>query len=540
MPTKRLSVDLEEQLSRRFRARLAYIGTSMTHMFTEWIEDWLGSWGDNTVTHTVAAGEDLRRIAQQYYSDPELYMAIAYFNDISYPLPLPPGRQIQIPEPGTAPGGLAPETNIPWGMPKSTASVNVAVDIHRRFRARAAFEGTTMTDWLYQFVARWTGGWPDNTVTYTVKSGDTLGDIAFRYYSDAAKYWVLAHYNGIHNPALIQVGQQLVIPEPVTSGQLPAGESPYIFGIHDRGGEHLMAEKEKKGWILITEQIGRNPYDQSGKYYLDLTDSGYGVIVRLNHGYHDGAGSYPGTIPEQDASEQNYQDFAVRCGNFVEQSTGCHIWIIGNEMNHENEWPGGPEGQPITPERYAECFRRCRQEIHNRPGHEDDQVVVGAVAPWHDRMKYSENERGDWVKYLADILALVKSHCDGIALHTYTHGPDKDLITSKARMEQPFEDRYYEFRAYREFLAAIPPSLRGLPVYITETDQFVPWAPRNTGWVQAAFAEIDEWNQEPTHQKIRCLLLYRWQRYDRWAFRDILEVQDDFRAALDNDYRWWR
>ncbi len=77
-------------------------------------------------------------------------------------------------------------------------------------------------------------------------------------------------------------------------------------------------------------------------------------------------------------------------------------------------------------------------------------------------------------------------------------------------------------------------------MYITETDQFVPWAPRNTGWVQAAFAEIDEWNQEPTHQKIRCLLLYRWQRYDRWAFRDILEIQDDFRAALDNDYRWWR
>ena len=36
-------------------------------------------------------------------------------------------------------------------------------------------------------------------------------------------------------------------------------ESPYLFGLHDPGGERHMAEKGRKGWILFTESIGRNP-----------------------------------------------------------------------------------------------------------------------------------------------------------------------------------------------------------------------------------------------------------------------------------------
>jgi hypothetical protein len=302
-----------------------------------------------------------------------------------------------------------------------------------------------------------------------------------------------------------------------------------------------MAAKGRKGWVLITEEIGRNPQDQSGKDYSDLQNRGYGVIVRLNHGYHNAAaGSFPGTIPERDAAAQNYQDWAVRCGNFAAHSPGCHIWIIGNEMNLSNEWPGGRNGQPITPERYADCFRRCYAEIHRRSGHEHDQVVVGAAAPWNAETAYPGNQRGDWVKYLTDILTLLGSQCDGIALHTYTHGADSIWIASHDRMGAPFQDRYYQFQAYREFMGGIPASMRGLPVYITETDQNDPWAHSNTGWVQAAYAEIDQWNQDSTHQKIRCLVLYRWSRDDQWSFQDIIEVQDDFRAALDRDYRWWK
>jgi nucleoid-associated protein YgaU len=541
MPTKQISIDLEESLGRRFKARVAYLNTSMAKVLADEISTWVGVWGSNTMLHTVAAGEDLRSIAQQYYGNADLYLAIAYFNDLADPEVVQPGQQLLIPDPGISPLGLVPHAAIPEGGTRTGVSVDIDEGLHRRFKAKAAFEGTSMTVWLYDFVARWIGSWPAKTASYTVRPGDSLGAIAYRFYGDYKKYWVIAYLNGIANPSLIRVGEKLTIPEPAAPGQLPAGESPYIFGIHDPGGEQLMADKKRKGWVLVTEEIGRNPHDYSGKDYSPLQNAGYGVIVRLNHGYANPSfANYPGTIPERDSSGQNYQDFAVRCGNFAENSTGCHIWIIGNEMNHPNEWPGGPQGQMIAPEMYADCYKRCYTQIHRRAGHGPDQVVVGAVAPWNASTQYLGNERGDWIKYLADTLALLGGKCDGIALHAYTHGPEPTRITSFDRMDAPFKDRYYEFRTYRQFMQVIPPSLRGLPVYVTETDQNDPWARRNTGWVQAAYAEIDEWNQDETHQKIRCLLLYRWLAHDQWSFADTQEVKDDFRAALSNDYRWWR
>lgn len=540
MPTKRASVDLEPTLARRFKARLAYVGTSMTAVFAGQISQWVGTWGSNFVTHTLQPDEDLRSLSQQYYGDAELYLAIAYFNDIAYPELVQPGQQVRVPEPGAPAATAVHSTAVPAGVSKITVSVDVDDQLYRRFKARAAFEGVTVTSRLYDLVMQWTGDWPSRTMMYLVKSGDSLTTIAFRFYNDSTKHWVIAHLNGISNPASIAAGQQLIIPEPLTTGQLPIGESPYLVGIHDRGGESLMADKGRKGWVLATEAIGRNPYDYNGMSYADLESAGYGVLVRLNHAYgNPDQSSFPGTIPERDATGQSYQEFAVRCGNFVEHSSGCHIWIIANEMNHPNEWPGGPNGQMLTPMLYADCFQRCYAEIHKRAGHKNDQVVLGAIAPWPNKATYPGNERGDWVKYLGDLLALVRGACDGIALHTYTHGSDPAKITAFAPMDGPYADRNFEFRAYRQFLEAVPASMRNLPVYITETDQNDPWAHSNTGWVQAAYAEIDRWNQDPTHQKIRCLLLYRWLPHDQWSFAGIQEVKDDFRAALDHDYRWW-
>lgn len=48
--------------------------------------------------------------------------------------------------------------------------------------------------------------------TYTVKSGDTMGKIAKKFYGDAAMYKLLAAYNGITDPNVIILGQRLDIP----------------------------------------------------------------------------------------------------------------------------------------------------------------------------------------------------------------------------------------------------------------------------------------------------------------------------------------
>jgi LysM repeat protein len=47
---------------------------------------------------------------------------------------------------------------------------------------------------------------------YTIQSGDNLSHIAKRFYGAASKYTEIAKANGIDNPDLIRVGQQLNLP----------------------------------------------------------------------------------------------------------------------------------------------------------------------------------------------------------------------------------------------------------------------------------------------------------------------------------------
>ncbi len=331
---------------------------------------------------------------------------------------------------------------------------------------------------------------------------------------------------------------------------MAAYEPPYIFGIHESAGrepgEKPMIEMEKHGWIVFPEGISDDPNDHQGQDYRRWTECKrpFGVIVRLNHGY-DGAGTIP--RPER------YRAFAVRCGNFAAASPGCGLWIIGNEMNLPDERPGGKvQENQITPQMYAECFRLCRDEIRGRPGHQDDRVIVGAVAPWNVETTYPGNEQGDWIVYFVDILNLLRGQCDGIALHTYTHGADPALVFSEHKMDKPFQNYHWHFYAYRDFMDAIPQDMRHLPVYITETDQIVAWEDRNSGWVQNACREIARWNDTPGNQQIRCLVLYRWpnlkgdgkdtgdqgQGGDRWGIEGKGKVLDDWREAMENEYMW--
>lgn len=411
--------------------------------------------------------------------------------------------------------------------------ISFSTDEHlaRRLAARAADLGKSLEEVIQQDLAGWLGDWGLSYTTHVVQPGETLRSIATRYYHDPAKSDVVAAFNDIADPNRLRVARVMRIPEAGSREPLPKGESPYIFGLHDRGGEHCMAWAGRRGWVLCSEALGCNPNDWRSKSYADLVDSGYGVIVRLNHGY-----GVEGTLPRSD----RYKDFAARCGNYVESSRGCHIWIIANEMNVALKRPGGPaNGEPITPDRYVAAFQACRGQIRRRSGHERDQVVVGAVGPWNAQTSYEGNPTGDWVTYFEHVLTLLQGELDGIAIHTQGRDPDPGNIANEQRMASPFEHRHRMFRAYVDFMEAVPHSLRHLPVYLTETDQNLVWANVNNGWIQEAYAEINRWNSDPTHQKIRCMLLYRWERHDMWHIRGKREVVNDFRAALQHEYRWY-
>ncbi len=325
----------------------------------------------------------------------------------------------------------------------------------------------------------------------------------------------------------------------------PLFDSEYLYGLHDAGGERIMLERGIPGWVVITTALGSNPNDRSGQNFSALSNQGLGVMVRLNNGY-----SPVGTLP----FERDYDAFARRCANFVQASSGARIWIVGNEPNHPIEWPGArwdwnanppkpihpsTRGEPITPERYAKAYKKIRAAIHAIPGHEDDLVLVAAVAPWNTLTPYPGNEQGDWVLYFADMLRLIgPNQCDGITIHTYTHGDNPDFIESDARMAPPFDAYHWHFRAYRDFMNAIPDNMRHLPVFITETDQGdIPWRNENTGWVKRAYQEIDRWNR--THdQKIRSLVLYRWSKDDKWYIEGKEGVIADFGEALALGLKW--
>ena len=371
----------------------------------------------------------------------------------------------------------------------------------------------------------------------------------------------------------------------------PLIDSAYIYGIHEPGGEEYMRSPDgasARGWILFTEALGHDPEDRRGIDFSTFSDQGYGIICRLNHGYEP-----EGTIPHS----SHYENFARRVANFVAISRGCKTWVIGNEMNYAVERPGiqidwarhatrrdGPpesadpmrrglavrfnvlpdnsaeirttraaiveQGEVITPQRYARCYRLCREAIHRLPGHEDDLVLVGAVTPWNTQTIYPGNANGDWVQYFRDILeAIGASHCDGFTLHGYTHGPDPALITDETLLPPPFQSYHREFRVYRDFMNAVPQELRQLPVFITECDQTTPWLDDDRGWVQAAYAEINAWNQQQRlegapdalrqpRQQIRALVLYRWPRLDKWYIAGKFGVIGDFEAAVQRGYTW--
>jgi len=188
---------------------------------------------------------------------------------------------------------------------------------------------------------------------------------------------------------------------------------------------------------------------------------------------------------------------------------------------------------------YAQCFRLCRQEIHSRMGHRDDQVIVAAIGPWNV-------ETGPWMAYFSTVLWELNpdsehgAQVDGIALHVYSRGPDPASIVDDARMHPPFERWHSGFQVYGDFMEAVPTWARHLPVYITECNQNRPWDDRNTGWVQAAYAEMERWNRRPGTQPIRCLCVYRWDEHDRWHIRRKSGVIADMRAAIEHGYRWDR
>lgn len=286
-----------------------------------------------------------------------------------------------------------------------------------------------------------------------------------------------------------------------------------LYGVHDREGRHIVPPG---GWVVDTVALSENPQPTDyGALRAELN-----WIVRLNWGY----GS-TGTIP----LANDYQRMAQAAAHYVHNSRGAHRFIVGNEPNHENERPNGVF---ITPAEYVRCFVLCRDAI--KRADPNAQVIPAPCAPYHANPM-------PWTDYWREMLELIAKSggCDGLAIHAYTRSSNAADITSMASMGPPLEGTFAGFYTFIDALEEVPDKLSHLPVYITEFNEILDngWHDANTGVVQEAYQTIHEWNQEPDEQKIQCLCLYRWPRFDKWHIDGKNGVLEDFRAAVAKGYK---
>lgn len=281
-----------------------------------------------------------------------------------------------------------------------------------------------------------------------------------------------------------------------------------LYGMHDEEGRHVVPSG---GWcVALVSLQSYRPVDFWG-LRADLN-----WLVRVNWGY----GSV-GTIP----LPQDDNEYLRRYGDWLSRSSGMHSIIVGNEPNHEQE---RPQGAYISPERYASFFNRVRSltkqvapKVH---------VIPAAIAPYHA-------SPAPWTQYMNTMLNMVDEP-DGIAIHAYARSSSPASIIDPSYMGPPLENTFSGFLTYRDAMAATPSALRSKPFYITEFNELLPdgWENNNTGIVEAAYREIYWFNLQKYPEKVHCLCLYRWPKYDKWHIEGKQGVIDDFRYAVSLNY----
>lgn len=288
--------------------------------------------GGQTI-YVVAPGDYLASIARRFNTT---VTAIAQANNIANINIIYVGQRLIIPVGGTIPPTAVPPTGVP---PTATP--------------------------------------PPQVSTYTVVPGDTLARIAARFNTTVT---AIAQLNGITNPNLIFVGQQLRIPGPgqvipptTVPGQptaVPPTAVPGPVGGFELGG-HVFSfsypdQMRGAGMTWAKSQIRWNQGDPASVVQgaIDAARSrGFKILLGI-------VGN-----PQQLAANptQYYQNFANFLGGVA--SLGPDAIEVWNEQNIDREWPAGQ----ISPAAYTQMLSAAYQAI--KRANPNVLVISGAPAP---------------------------------------------------------------------------------------------------------------------------------------------------------------
>jgi tetratricopeptide (TPR) repeat protein len=154
--------------------------------------------GRKYITHRIASGESISKLALKYYGDFKKYHHIANFNNMTDATRVRVGQRILIPEID----GVSIDDLIRVSGDTSTATVQPR---------------------------QITGDYS----VHQIQPGESLSIIAKNYYGDFSLFRVIADYNGINDPTSVKVGQIIKVPRleeasaPDTASVEPSTEAPY-------------------------------------------------------------------------------------------------------------------------------------------------------------------------------------------------------------------------------------------------------------------------------------------------------------------------
>lgn len=279
---------------------------------------------------------------------------------------------------------------------------------------------------------------PDDGVpsTYTVVRGDTLSSIARRFGTTAQ---AIASANGIANPNLIFVGQQLNIPggtgtPPPSTGQPPPpppSGSPISGGFELGGhvdGFRYPAQMRGAGMTWVKKQIrwsqGQGPEIAQGA--IDQARSnGFKILLGV-----------VGNPQQLGANRTQYiQDYANFLAGVARLNPDAiEVW---NEPNLDREWPTGQ----ISGANYTEMLRASYTAIKN--ANPNVLVISGAPAPTGAESAFPGRVVNDdrFIRQMA--AAGAANYMDCVGIH-YNEGVLPPTATSgDPRGNSGFYTRYY-------------------------------------------------------------------------------------------------